>query len=323
MPVQRLDHGALRRARRALLEELALVGRADGALVFSLADVDGARVVADGDFVGHGSAGRVLQALAREPGLLPARLVECWPGDRAASGSFLDGASTRWSRLLAGTEFRRQVLAPLGIQDLARHVVLDGDRLVGCVVALRRAPERSFSRKDRQRLEKAAERLDRDLRAIDATRRASHPQGRSAFLVVRGEGAGEIDYLSPEAESWCAHPEFPDVLEAAIRQAPARDDVEAVSVVRLMEIRIVRLGGTRGAGWLVRVSSCVPAMRNTDGALSPVQRVVARGAADGATISEIAESMGRAPETVRSHLRAAYARLGVSSRVELARRLGR
>jgi DNA-binding NarL/FixJ family response regulator len=52
--------------------------------------------------------------------------------------------------------------------------------------------------------------------------------------------------------------------------------------------------------------------------LTPAQREVARIAVRGATVNEIATHLNRSPETVRSHLRAIYERLGVASRVELA-----
>jgi DNA-binding CsgD family transcriptional regulator len=52
--------------------------------------------------------------------------------------------------------------------------------------------------------------------------------------------------------------------------------------------------------------------------LTPAQREVARSAARGATVNEIAKHLNRSPETIRSHLRAVYERLDVASRVELA-----
>jgi DNA-binding CsgD family transcriptional regulator len=52
--------------------------------------------------------------------------------------------------------------------------------------------------------------------------------------------------------------------------------------------------------------------------LSPTQRNIAMQAAGGATLDEIAMQLARSTETVRTHLRAVYLRLGVRSRVELA-----
>ena len=53
--------------------------------------------------------------------------------------------------------------------------------------------------------------------------------------------------------------------------------------------------------------------------LTDRQREVALHAAQGATIPQIARALSRSEETVKTHLRAAYQRMSVGSRVELAR----
>ncbi|MEV6330226.1 LuxR C-terminal-related transcriptional regulator [Streptomyces sp. NPDC051909] len=55
------------------------------------------------------------------------------------------------------------------------------------------------------------------------------------------------------------------------------------------------------------------------GALTAQQTLIARMVADGATNREIAIRMSLSPRTIDHHLRGIYARLGISSRVELAR----
>ncbi|MEU8621897.1 LuxR C-terminal-related transcriptional regulator [Streptomyces sp. NPDC048623] len=55
------------------------------------------------------------------------------------------------------------------------------------------------------------------------------------------------------------------------------------------------------------------------GALTAQQTLIARMVADGATNREIATRMALSPRTIDHHLRGIYARLGISSRVELAR----
>ena len=59
------------------------------------------------------------------------------------------------------------------------------------------------------------------------------------------------------------------------------------------------------------------ASRAPDGALSPRQRDVASLAAAGATVGEIARTLGCGVATVKSHLLAVYRILGVGSRLEL------
>lgn len=55
--------------------------------------------------------------------------------------------------------------------------------------------------------------------------------------------------------------------------------------------------------------------------LTPRQRAVAEAFATGQTYREIAASLGTSPATIRNHLQAVYEKLGVSSKIELARRL--
>lgn len=63
--------------------------------------------------------------------------------------------------------------------------------------------------------------------------------------------------------------------------------------------------------------------RAPDSLLTPTQREVASYAIVGATAKEIADTLGTAVDTVKTHLRDIYRRLEVGSRVELAERLRR
>jgi DNA-binding CsgD family transcriptional regulator len=86
-------------------------------------------------------------------------------------------------------------------------------------------------------------------------------------------------------------------------------------------VKLSRLSGGDRVCYLARIKAGIAVARSEEAVLSPVQREVARLAARGATVAEIAQSIGRGSETVRSHLSAAYRRLGVSTRVDLARAL--
>ncbi|RAL22417.1 hypothetical protein DL240_11255 [Lujinxingia litoralis] len=87
-------------------------------------------------------------------------------------------------------------------------------------------------------------------------------------------------------------------------------------------LRVRLLAGASGAGRLVEVAPARRAERAPDFALTPMQRRVAEYACSGATIAEIARAMERSPHTIKTHLKHAYERLGVASRLELAARLG-
>ncbi|UJR84178.1 helix-turn-helix transcriptional regulator [Sandaracinus amylolyticus] len=78
-------------------------------------------------------------------------------------------------------------------------------------------------------------------------------------------------------------------------------------------LQLTPISGCEGDGYLVivrprRVSS-----------LSRRQLEVAELAAVGATVREIGAALGISTNTVRQHLKAVYAELGVANRVELAR----
>lgn len=79
-----------------------------------------------------------------------------------------------------------------------------------------------------------------------------------------------------------------------------------------------RLEGGAGSAALVRLRPWSPLPRPTLALLSGRQLDVGALAAAGATANEIAESLGVSEETVRSHLKAAYRRLAVANRLELA-----
>lgn len=63
----------------------------------------------------------------------------------------------------------------------------------------------------------------------------------------------------------------------------------------------------------------VPAETPAEELLTPRQRAVARAAARGATVPEMARDLGLGQETVRSHLREIYRRLAVRDRAQLSR----
>jgi DNA-binding CsgD family transcriptional regulator len=72
-------------------------------------------------------------------------------------------------------------------------------------------------------------------------------------------------------------------------------------------------------GWFVDDRRSDPGPVPADALLSPRQRRIARDAAAGDSLTTIATKLKVRPETVRSHLREIYRRLGVQRRVELAR----
>ncbi|TXD37220.1 helix-turn-helix transcriptional regulator [Lujinxingia vulgaris] len=100
------------------------------------------------------------------------------------------------------------------------------------------------------------------------------------------------------------------------------DAREQPAMIKGWLLRVQEVEGDAGAGRLVHVEIAPRAERSPDFALTEMQRRVAEYARSGATVSEIARTMGRSPHTIKTHLKSVYERLGVASRLELAARLG-
>lgn len=90
------------------------------------------------------------------------------------------------------------------------------------------------------------------------------------------------------------------------------------SIVGSWRLSMSRLVGSDAQAALVRVRRVGGGHAPQLARLSDVKRRVAALAGAGATVPEIATTIGRQPETVRAHLKDIYAALGVGSRVELA-----
>lgn len=131
-------------------------------------------------------------------------------------------------------------------------------------------------------------------------------------LRLWGESAGAAKWLERTGDE--------ADLVGAIRRFQRSGQPSAVLALDFGEVRFTRIGVKRSIRFLVEL----PLRTGRTGSeklLSNTQIQVARRAADGATLREIARTMGRSPDTVRSHLREVYRRLDVSSRLELARAL--
>ncbi len=128
-----------------------------------------------------------------------------------------------------------------------------------------------------------------------------------ALGVIHNADAGLVDLLRREVPGWTGPVVPPDVL-AAVRGGRGRYDGRqvVVSSVRALHDRTL-------------VISARP--RAPVDALSEREREVSREFAAGKTHKEIAALFGTSPATVRSQLQAAYAKLGVRTKVDLGKHL--
>lgn len=186
-------------------------------------------------------------------------------------------------------------------------VLVDRERVVGWVGAVR---ERPFAPSARRRVVAATAPW---VRALLRSARSAAPWAldESAWVVV-GERGG-VQHATPAAEPWLADAGGEAALAGAIGAPPGEVVVHGgveLTVTPLMPV-----------AYLVQLRPVAPVTLAARASLSPMQRAVAERAATGATVREIASTVDAGTETVRSHLREAYRRLGVSNRVELVRAL--
>lgn len=206
-----------------------------------------------------------------------------WIAGPVSGGEVLGEAPSVLHGIGGGAEVRVRVVA--SERRVFGLVVLIGARRL-------RAKERPLVELDRAVLR---------IRAWVETTEARAP----AHLVV-GE-RGQVLFGCREAEVWRA--EVDDgVLERGLRCGVQVDEE--------------RIHGPGGEARLLVLGPPPPLARAADASLSETQRRVADYAAAGATIPEIARSLSSSEQTVRTHMREVYRRLGISCRVELVRALG-
>jgi DNA-binding CsgD family transcriptional regulator len=108
-------------------------------------------------------------------------------------------------------------------------------------------------------------------------------------------------------------------LGTVLRRAKQKRDARGA-----LEAAVAVFEETGAAGWAERAREELARIggRTTSGGLTPSERRVADLVAQGRTNAEVASALFLSQRTVASHLTHVYAKLGVRSRTELARRLG-
>jgi DNA-binding CsgD family transcriptional regulator len=173
-----------------------------------------------------------------------------------------------------------------------------------------------------------------------ATSRASTPRGASAysdpdFHLKCDRQAEEIlrSFWNDVADGGELPAELKGLAQGAQSGAPGIRrclTMERIGERLRIEVTAVGKGRTQLHLWREGVPTAVPTAPG-DGALQPAaaaadgltqrEREVALLVADGLRSREVAERLGIASQTVKSHLKTIFDKLGVRNRVELARRL--
>ncbi len=183
-----------------------------------------------------------------------------------------------------------------------------GSPLHHLILVWRSRPDDVFSEGERQTMQRCAPHMVAGLRlaqALDLARAGARPDAGQALVDGRGAlhsfDAAFVKVVRSAFPDW-AEPVLPAPLAAMLAGGPAPDGL-AVDIAN--EGLLQRI--------CVRQQAALP--------LTPAQLRVVRLYSDGLSHRAIAEQLGLAPATVRNHVAMAFRRLGVDSKLALARRL--
>ena len=139
------------------------------------------------------------------------------------------------------------------------------------------------------------------------------PVARSFYAVLSRDGTPKGASLEAPPD-WSAPHRMHGIAEACTRVVEER---AVHTVTPGYMVKLARLRGDRVDDIIAVFTPVSPARPPELASLTPTQGRVVRFAAAGATVPEIARAMKRSAGTVRTHLREAYRRLDVASRMEL------
>lgn len=145
-----------------------------------------------------------------------------------------------------------------------------------------------------------------------------------AMELDRAFGHRGAIVCTPDGAPWmvadAAHtqPALPPHVVEAIRAFAAGEAQRHDLFVRRQRVSLTRLHSASGdRAVLVMIHPMLPYQVKDILRLTPTQRRICAYLANGATTTEVAAAMCRSAETIRSHIKAIYARLGIGSRAEL------
>ncbi len=155
---------------------------------------------------------------------------------------------------------------------------------------------------------------------IVASRRSTGrlPREPASLLL---DASGVLTWRCHRAESWLRLPGIGPALAEWVREFLDGASRRTRSWTPFGHVEFIRLDGPGPCLALVQVEAGRALTRPIQAELSPRQLEVASLAAVGLTVDEAARAMGIGRETVRTHLKATYDRLGVATRLELGRLL--
>ncbi len=261
---------------------------------------------------GHPDAAQQLRTLDNRPVTNAACLETAAPSLTWRTTTYRPDAKGFWAQGFARNIYLRQRL-----QEEHRLPVASAAGLHGVLVAVWN-----------ERRTGVAQRLSRSLR--DGHARWAHE--RLLSLLAQSDALGPppagvavcsfVDGVlsaSEAARPWLDSgrtPRFLRAVERSTRTDPLHPPRFAVDGA---EVRLTALQGAGGLSWLAELQPLRCPQPEPRQLLTPSQAAVVELVVVGLAAPAIAEQLGKSVETVRSQIKQVYARLGVNSRVELAR----
>ncbi len=235
-------------------------------------------------------------------------------------------AHQRFARLLADFQspdafaalpVYAQLYEPLRVVDQLRLLTYQDGAFAGWIGVMRRRGSPAFTSRE-QRL---ANGLVRSTQRALTSAVALASVGIAGPLHAVFDGAGELDCASPELANWLTLDRL-GLLKRVVRDLDANEANEKGNgQLDGVGIRWTRLASRSKVRYLAVVQESESIRRLYPRTLTHVELEVARAAARGLKIKDIAAKREVSINTVKFHLRNAYAKLDVTSRVELARAL--
>jgi DNA-binding CsgD family transcriptional regulator/GAF domain-containing protein len=231
---------------------------------------------------------------------------------------------------LSRSRRHRTLHAPEGYGDELRAAFRAGGACWGVVCLARTQQEPAFSAAEVAFIAAIAPHVGHGVRSGLLLAACADPSRESPGMVVLDEHGG-LEALTGEAERWLAELpgdgiELPLVVHEVARRAQAGAGPRARARVALPSGRWLTVHGARlrGAGG-TRTAVMLEPARALDLAplmferyeLTAREREVTRLLVSGQPTPEIASSLCISPHTLRDHVKAIFAKLGVSSRPEL------
>ena len=205
--------------------------------------------------------------------------------------------------------------APNGIGSQLRAMMFGGDEFLGWIGYYRPSDARPFTEADRRMLNRYVGEVRR---VLERTERSGWGRDLGpASLVCTIDGA--IVHASASVRGYLERSCFRDLIARAVKSCNPAGGLQKRAGEAADILELDPVDGEAGPRFVVRVLSAERPRRPASVSLTPRQLELADLAASGCTRRDIALRLGMTENTVKTHLKEIYARLGISTRAELAR----